>query len=292
MKVEKDGFQFFAEDFEMESGGTQAIKATLEPTFTNATLNAPAFKQWMKEVAALPPGRQVEAVAKKLREFNPGFDGNVTPKIENGVVAELYIMDDEVTDISPIRALVNLKHLKSSGKTKDGKLSDLSPLQGMSLNILDVSWTKVADLSPLREMPLTEFTAGARVSDLSPLRNAPLARLLCDGSAVVDLSPLAGMNLIDFQFTPRSIIKGLDVVRQMKSIKWIGTSSSWSKKWPPAEFWKKYDAGEFGKPAATSQARLPRPAAFQQWMKATQALPAEKQMEAVAKKLHGVESGV
>ena len=49
----------------------------------------PGFDQWMKEVAALPAEKQVEAVAKKLQELNPGFDGKVTPKIENGVVTKL-----------------------------------------------------------------------------------------------------------------------------------------------------------------------------------------------------------
>ena len=38
----------------------------------------PAFQQWMKAVAALPAEKQVEAVAKKLQELNPGFDGKVT----------------------------------------------------------------------------------------------------------------------------------------------------------------------------------------------------------------------
>ena len=32
----------------------------------------------MKDVAALPAEKQVEAVAKKLQELNPGFDGKVT----------------------------------------------------------------------------------------------------------------------------------------------------------------------------------------------------------------------
>jgi len=53
LKVEKDGFQFFAKDFEIESGGTQSIKATLDPIFKSATLDDPAFKKWMKDVAAL-----------------------------------------------------------------------------------------------------------------------------------------------------------------------------------------------------------------------------------------------
>ena len=38
----------------------------------------PAFQQWMKDVAALPAEKQMEAVAKKLQELNPGFDGKVT----------------------------------------------------------------------------------------------------------------------------------------------------------------------------------------------------------------------
>ena len=65
----------------------------------------------MKDVAALPAEKQVEAVAKKLQELNPGFDGKVTgmetgtPKIENGVVTEIGFITDNVTDISPVRAL-------------------------------------------------------------------------------------------------------------------------------------------------------------------------------------------
>ena len=62
---------------------------------------------WIKQVAALPAEKQVEAVAAKLKELNPGFDGKVTPDIEDGVVTELSSLD-EVTDISPLRALKKL----------------------------------------------------------------------------------------------------------------------------------------------------------------------------------------
>ena len=65
---------------------------------------------------ALPAEKQIEAVSKKLMELNPGFDGKVTgsdgkatPKIENGVVTELGFVTDNVTDISPVRALAGLK---------------------------------------------------------------------------------------------------------------------------------------------------------------------------------------
>ena len=62
---------------------------------------------WLKQVAALPAEKQVEAVAAKLKELNPGFDGKVTHKIEGGVVTELSFVTDKVTDISPVRALTD-----------------------------------------------------------------------------------------------------------------------------------------------------------------------------------------
>jgi hypothetical protein len=74
----------------------------------------------------------------------------------------------------------------------------------------------------------------------------PLNRLDCNGTPVSDLSPLRQMHLTSLNFTPQNITKGLDVIRQMKSLKTIALG--WEKdQFPPAEFWKKYDAGEFNK---------------------------------------------
>ena len=75
----------------------------------------------------------------------------------------------------------------------------------------------------------------------------------------------------------------------MKSLKAIALTFG-TQKFTPAEFWKKLDAGEFGKPAAPKQLAYLDPA-FQQWVKATQALPAEKQIEAVSKKLMELNPG-
>ena len=54
--------------------------------------------------AAIPPEEQVRAVAQKLKEFNPGFDGKVTSEIHNGVVTAFGLVTDHVTDISPLRS--------------------------------------------------------------------------------------------------------------------------------------------------------------------------------------------
>ena len=254
----------------------------------------PAFQQWMKTVAAMPAEQQLEAVAKKLMELNPGFDGKFIgyygstsrPKIENGVVTELKFSTERVTDLSPVRAFSGLKTLSCYGSPKvSGKLSDLSPLEGMKLTRLQFYLTQVSDLSPLAEMKLTHLDCSSTfVSDLAPLRGMGLTVLDCRENRVSDLSPLEGMKLAEFNFTPKKITKGLNIIRQMTSLKRIGIGHQDQDKFPAAEFWRKYDAGEFGQPAAPATLAYLDPA-FQQWVKETQGLPAEKQIEAVNKKL-------
>jgi Leucine-rich repeat (LRR) protein len=188
-----------------------------EKKATINTPNDPAFKKWVKQVATLSADKQVEAVARKLKELNPGFDGKVTSKIDFLVVTEVQFFADRVTDISPVRALPGLKTLNCSG-TYDGewndkwKLADLSPLRGMSLTALLFSFSKVSDLSPLTGMPLTQLQfQWTQVTDLSPLNGMRLTTIVCGGTGVSDLSPLKGMPLstIDFRGTKVSDLSPL-----------------------------------------------------------------------------------
>ena len=292
--------------------GVSAVPGGGMPSPSN--INTPAFQQWMKDVAALPADKQVEAVAQKLQQLNPGFDGKLTgwdgkgtPRIVNGVVTELWFYTDNVTDISPVRALAGLKSLYCPGSHSGaGKLMDLSAMQGMPLTALACNATRVSDLSPLRGMPLTDLNCGSSgVSDLSPLERMALTSLACynsqvsslsplrgmeltflsfNATQVSDLTPLQGMNLTEVRLTPKNITKGLDVIRQMKSLVAICVGND--AKLPADAFWKKYDAGEFGKASTT----LSDPA-FQKWMKEVAAMRAEQQVEAVAKKLQQLNPG-
>jgi serine/threonine protein kinase/Leucine-rich repeat (LRR) protein len=150
---------------------------------------------WRREVAALPPERQVEAVVARLRERNPGFDGKVTCRIEAGAVIELTFASNQVTDLSPLSVLRQLRSLRCSGSRK---LVDLSPLQGMKLTELYCYHTAVTDLSPLKGMRLTRLDCfGTRVSDLTPLKDMPLVHLRCADTQVLDLTPLKDMRLAD-----------------------------------------------------------------------------------------------
>ena len=184
---------------------------------------------WVKRVQALEqPGEQIEEVGKKLMELNPGFNRFWHVRATNtqdGKVTRLELVLDDVTDLSPLRALSGLRSLsciKNDGNQGPSKLTDLSPLKGMKLTALVLSRMGVVDLSLLRGMPLEELAIdyspisdlsplegmplkvlsceGTEVADLKPLKDMPLTTLNCDGTKVTDLTPLQGMPLTHVSF--------------------------------------------------------------------------------------------
>jgi hypothetical protein len=195
MKATKDGKLISQELVTVTKDGRQVVRVSREPSPAQVAAEAAA---WERNVAALPADEQVKAVAARLKELNPGFDGEVNPTITDDVVTGLRFSADQVTNIAPVRALTRLTLLEVKGTYgKKGRLADLSPLKGMRLTILVCGETQVADLSPLKGMPLTTlYCYGTSVSDLSPLRGMPLTDLNCSGSQVTDLSPLQGMKLL------------------------------------------------------------------------------------------------
>jgi hypothetical protein len=178
---------------------SQLIDIRLEPLAAAGETPATSDAAWVKQVAAMWPAQQVQAVVAKLKDLNPGFDGKATPTIEGGVVTGLDFVSDEVTDISPVRALTGLRRFGCGGSELwgKGKLADLSPLKDLKLTYLDCHGTPVPDLSPLKGMPLTFLHCDhTPVSDLSPLKGMPLTTLFCWYTPVTDagLMPLQGMS--------------------------------------------------------------------------------------------------
>ncbi len=181
-------------------------------------------------------------------------------------------LDISSTAISDLSAL---KGLKLTGLNLAGtQVSDLSPLKGMKLLGMTCSGSNVSDLSPLNGMPLRELNCGAtKVSDasLALLKDCKdlvhlilfntqvsdtglthlkdhknLKMLQLWGAKVSGLSPLKDMSLEWIVITPKDITpQGLDLLRNMKSLTTIGTHP-WNL-WPAAEFWARYDKGEFTK---------------------------------------------
>ncbi|OAI47277.1 hypothetical protein AYO44_09860 [Planctomycetaceae bacterium SCGC AG-212-F19] len=122
-----------------------------------------------------------------------------------------------------------------------GQVRNISPLKGMPLCRLYLHGCgQVQDLTPLKGMSLThlELLWCGQVHDLSPLKGMPLTWLNLDNTPVKDLTPLQGMNLQKILFNAKNITRGMESLRQMKSLTNLNDL-------PPAEFWKRYDAGEF-----------------------------------------------
>ncbi len=177
-----------------------------------------------------------------LEFFNCGDSpvADLTP-LAGMLLKTLSCYNTRVTDLSPLRGLplegLDFRHTA---------VSDLTPLKGMPLKVLNCGESKVSDLSPLRGMSLGELDCTQTgVSDLSPLKGMSLKVLNCAETPVSDLSPLEGMSLETLAFTPKNITKGLEIVRRMASLTRLGDTKD--RQIPPEEFWRRYDAGEFGK---------------------------------------------
>jgi serine/threonine protein kinase/Leucine-rich repeat (LRR) protein len=79
-----------------------------------AKMNArlPGFEDaFLNQMAAMPADRQVFLLTIWLKERNPGFDGKFTHKIEDGMVTSLELPAPIVQDLTPLRALLNLRAL-------------------------------------------------------------------------------------------------------------------------------------------------------------------------------------
>ena len=167
------------------AGGTPAL-----PTA------APAADAWVASVVPLAPEEQMPRVIARLKELNPGYDGEEQHRIEGGCVTDLTISSAAVKNLAPLRALAGLQRLVCGGARARSQLADLTPLRGMRLVSLSCLSAQVSDLSPLRGAPLEKLVlVGNPVSDLSPLKGAPLAQLYLGGTQVGNLSPLRGMKL-------------------------------------------------------------------------------------------------
>jgi hypothetical protein len=78
---------------------------------------------------------------------------------------------------------------------------------------------------------------------LAHFQDMRLRELWIYETEITDLTPIQGMPLEDIRLTPKNITKGIDTLREMKSINTIGIS--WNQYWPAVEFWRRYEKGEF-----------------------------------------------
>jgi serine/threonine protein kinase/Leucine-rich repeat (LRR) protein len=78
-------------------------------------------------------------------------------------------------------------------------VQSLVHLQGMPINILDLSNLQIRDIEALRNTPLVSINiSSTKVTDIEPLRNKGLTHFVAHHCKITDWSPLAGMPLRRF----------------------------------------------------------------------------------------------
>lgn len=156
-------------------------------------------------------------------------------------IETLSIGSDSLRDLEPLRGMPCTELRLDGGPN----LVSLEPLRGMPCKKLWVyTCPKVQTLEPLRGMKCVYLnlynTPG--IKDLEPLHGMPLEQLVMNLNGATDLSPLVGMPLVEIVVDTHKIKRGIDVLREIKTLKRISTAGL---SLSPAEFWKRYDAGEF-----------------------------------------------
>ena len=148
---------------------------------------------FIKEVNALPAEDQVPRVMAKLKQMNRGFAASEKHSVEGGKVTEFSLsVASGLVQLSPIRALVNLRKFECIGSATVSAMIDLKPLNGLPLVELKLRHVTINDLRPLTGMPLQVLGLDAcRVPDLMPLKGMRLQRLSLWSSPVTSLAPLS-----------------------------------------------------------------------------------------------------
>ena len=261
-------------------GESPAEKPTVVPIMDDV-----AFSQWLEKVRAMPAERQVTAVAARLLELNPAFDGKLTPKIQDSVVTEVSFSSKAVGDISPLKALSGLKVVQCNGV--GSPMKDFTPLIGMKLTKLDCIGTSISDLTQLSGLPLRTLNLNkTKVTDLSPLRGMPLTFLLIDDTKVTDLSPLyeckqlTRLNFLNTKVKPAQVAE-LQKALPECSLKWND----------PAEVKAKSKSKSKSPSSPKAAAEKYSDPSLESWMRQVVAMTAKVQVKAVAAKLKELNPG-
>ena len=171
-------------------------------------------------------------------------------------LTRLNLYNCQVQDLEPLEGMP----LTSLFLAACSQVDDLTPLEGMPLTHLNLDNTQVANLESLKGMPLTELSVWKchRLKDveplkgmpltslglgechqlkhLEPLKGMPLKALRIENTGVSDLKPLQDMLLESILLTTKNITEGLDILRDMSSLKTIG--NAFEQSLPPVEFWE------------------------------------------------------
>ena len=109
---------------------------------------------------------------------------------------------------------------------------------------LHIRTTQVSDITPLKGMPLELLDMGnTRVSDVSVLAGMPLNTLGVDNCQIADLRPIADCKMLEKLSLPKleadvSFLRGLNNLKQVDD----DGGAYWEVQTSAEDFWKKHEA--------------------------------------------------
>lgn len=165
----------------------------------------PPADPFAARIAALKPDERAEAVMQRVKELNPGFDGSYRSRVAEGEVRSLRFFTDDVTDISPLKAVPYLWDITATPlRNPQGKLKDIGPLAGhWELFSVELAYNPIDDLTPLAGKPLVAaLLTNTKVSDLSSFRGGTVRVIHLNNCPIRDLSPLQGLKLTELGCVP------------------------------------------------------------------------------------------
>lgn len=167
-------------------------------------------------------------VYKYLREM--GVDSGYVEVGNNG----LMLLNLEKSNIDDIRILNGLP-LDALNLSKT-KIYDITPLTNFNfLKSLNISGTTVSDLNAINNIPLRRLDIShTQVTDLKPIRNMPLECLSIVNTPVTDIEVLLTMQIQELNFSPERFtdaqLKKLQKIK-FKTINMQHNNASFWKDW-------------------------------------------------------------
>ena len=174
-------------------------------------------------------GYPVNLTSLDLRELGLG-DEELAGLAKMTDLVELDLRGNEMTDLSPLSGMANLKELRLSGDIggNDG-ISDLSPLSGLSrLKVLHLPAANIEDLSPLsglvqmEDLALTDPESDLGLAeDITPLASlVNLKELYLKIGVISDLTPLSGMTKLEsLRIRAQNYVTDYSPLSGMKNLK-------------------------------------------------------------------------
>jgi internalin A len=142
----------------------------------------------------------------------------------------LNLTGKNITNISALANVTNLKELYLSGNNSGNKITDISALANLTnLYFLDLSDNNIRDISALRNLTKLEWLElnGNNITDISALKNLTnLVWLVLNGNSIIDISALANLTKLEWLELTGNSITDISALANLRNLQSLGLSGN------------------------------------------------------------------